>query len=555
MKSFLPICAVVLSVAVPYKSHAQSLTPSQQTEIESYILKQVTAEDPGVAIGVVRQGQIVLEAYYGLASLQHAIPVSAATRFNIASVAKQFTALMVLDLALKGKLNLDDDFRTYLDGFYTHIETPMPIRQIINHSSGIRDYSDLLGLQQKPWWRQVGFDNKDALALLAQQQELNMSPGSAHSYSNSNYTLLTELIASVSGQSFHEYAQAFFVRLGMHQTQFNKNYMAVIPHVALPYSDWGDNVWQQYPHLTNLYGDGFLYTTLKDQLTYEVTVQQAGSSDSELLVKSQQPIDNAYITSYGFGLELQNRLGRKAVHHSGSTGSYHAQTLRFPDEQLSIIVMSNNSNLWSGSIADYVASALLPAPAETASKSGPIPDHYALPRNPDALTGEYISPENTVVRIQQENDQLVWKRDNNNALPLIQESGSLYHFEYDPEIKVEFLDTTFVFYGSATEPRTYTKMPPFEPDISYTNGLTGTFYSSELDISLTLWLDGDGGLTLQNSARERTYPVQIIQKDQLLSSNYVLRPQRTQDQKIKALLLSYGRVQDLRFEKMIDSME
>ena len=553
MKSFFPICAVVLSVAVPYKSHAQALTPSQQTEIESYIHKQVTAEDPGVAIGVVRQGQIVLEAYYGLASLQHAIPVSASTRFNIASVAKQFTALMVLDLALKGKLNLDDDFRTYLDGFYTHIETPMPIRQIINHSSGIRDYSDLLGLQQKPWWRQVGFDNKDALALLAQQQELNMSPGSAHSYSNSNYTLLTELIASVSGQSFHEYAQAFFVRLGMHQTQFNKNYMAVIPHVALPYSDWGDNVWQQYPHLTNLYGDGFLYTTLKDQLTYEVTVQQAGSSDSELLVKSQQPIDNAYITSYGFGLELQNRLGRKAVHHSGSTGSYHAQTLRFPDEQLSIIVMSNNSNLWSGYIADYVATIFLPAQSETTGNPLTSQDQYGQPISQEKITGEYISAEKSVIRIQLKNNQLMWKRNNNNALPLIKETGSLYHFEYDPEIKVGFLEKSFVFYGSAAEPRTYTKMPQFEPDASYTTGLTGTYYSSELDISLTIWLEDDGALMLQNSARDRTYPVQIIQKDQLLSSNYVISLERTQDDAIIAMLLSYGRVRDLRFKKVDDS--
>jgi CubicO group peptidase (beta-lactamase class C family) len=549
MKSFF--FTIFLLLATFTQSIAQSIDVAK---IDQLIESKIKPGAPGLAVGIVKNGTIVYERYLGLANLQHQIPVTDQTRFNLASVAKQFTALCVLKLVLDNKLSLEADIRQYLPQMYPQLKNPIPLKTLLNHSSGIRDFYDLLSISGKPWWRQEGLDNEDALALLMKQKDLNFTPDTEHLYSNSNYTLLAEIVAKVSGMPFPKFAKQLFADLGMPNTQFCTNYMQVIPFQALPYNDWGDGSWQQYPMITNLYADGFLYTTLKDQLVFEQAIQKTATQTNSLLSMSQKPIPNTRIQDYGYGLEISPINGYPAVHHSGSTGSYNAQTLRFPNEKLSIIVLSNNGNLWSGGIAREVATQILGRKKEELAFATQ-PAQVQAASTPSDLVGQYRSPENNVIRIQLKEGNLYWQMDNNNPRKLIQEKGNLYHWDIDEDWKVAFNNrpdstSSMVLYTKSEQPEVLKKLPPFNPSSAYLQACVGKYFSAELDLSFTIKLSPEKGLVFKREGGKNETKIEVVQKGELLASDYKMRLETSANGQVIAVLMTYNRVKNLRFEKV-----
>ena len=549
MKSFF--FTIYLLLATFTQSIAQK---TDFAKIDQLLESKIKPGAPGLAVGIVKNGTIVYERYMGLANLQHLIPVTDQTRFNLASVAKQFTALCVLKLVLDNKISLEADLRQYLPQMYPQIKTAIPLKTLLNHSSGVRDFYDLLSISGKPWWRQEGLDNEDALALLMKQKDLNFSPDTEHLYSNSNYTLLAEIVTKVSGMPFPKFAKQLFADLGMPNTQFCTNYMQVIPFQALPYNDWGDGSWQQYPMITNLYADGFLYTTLKDQLVFEQAIQKAAAQTNSLLSISQKPIPNTRIQDYGYGLEISPINGYPAVHHSGSTGSYNAQTLRFPGEKLSIIVLSNNGNLWSGGIAREVATQILGRKKEELAFATQ-PAQVQAASTPSDLVGQYRSPENNVIRIQLKEGNLYWQMDNNNPRKLIQEKGNLYHWNIDEDWKVAFNNrpdstSTMVLYTKSEQPEVFKKLPPIAPSSTYLQACVGKYFSAELDLSFTIKLSPEKGLVFKRDGGKNETKIEVVQKGELLASDYKMKLESEANGRVMAVLLTYNRVKNLRFEKV-----
>lgn len=536
MKQFL----FLFFLCVAILSFSQQLSDAQTNAIDQYIDGLIGENAPGGAVGVVIDGEIVYEGYFGLANLEHKVQVTDSAVFNIASVAKQFTALCILQLALEGQLSLEDDFRTYLPDYYKEVKDTIRIRHLLNHTSGVRDYADLLSIERDPWWRKEGFSNRKALEYLKNQKELGFKPGSEYLYSNSNYTLLTAVVAEASKMSFHAYFKALFEELGMSTTHFLRRYMHVIPNVAAPYSDWGDGIWQKYPMMTNLYGDGFLFTTLNDMLAFERAIQQ--SSDG-LLTISQQPIENSEITTYGFGLEFEQRRGYDVIYHSGSTGSYHAQTVRIPSKDLSIVAMSNNGKLWSGYITDKIEEILIPDGAEEKTK---VIGKYA--KAVKDITGEYLSSKESIIRIYREGDAYYWKLANNNPIKLNMEDKSLFSWENYETIKLGFDAEGFTLFYLGEEPKRYEKLEAFMPTASYKEGLIGTYASDEIDVSFSIQFDNNE-LKVRQEGVEDLYDLEIIQNDKFLISDYRLQPVRNADGTIESMLLSYSRVKNLRFKK------
>ncbi len=531
------LCLIVVS------TNAQE----QIIKIDSLLNAKLSEHDPGLFVGVVKNGKIIYEGYRGLANLQHQVNVNESTRSNIASTAKQFTALMILELALEEKLSLEDDIRTYLPTFYPKVKDAIRIRHLLNHTSGIRDFYDLMSIQQKPWWRQEGLDNEDAIELLEKQQDLAFQPGSKYVYSNSGYTLLAKIIEVVSGEDFHQHSATFFRNLGMKNTSFLKNYMYVIPNVALPYSDWGNGVWQQYPMITNLYGDGFLFTTLKDQLIFEQAIQNALINKQALLIKSQKPIPNSEIVTYGFGLELEDRLNFNCVHHSGGTGSYHSQTIRFPEEQLTVFVMSNNSKLWSGAIADEIAELFLPE-KDVEIRYDERWENKADAISASDLLGLYLSPDNKLVRIEAKDGNVTWRRGNNNPLKLNKETESAYSFFYDPELKVGFYENSLILFYPSGKAVVYGKIPNEEVSLSVLENYEGQYYSEELDVEFTLSLQNDQ-LMIALDRWDDKKEVEVLSRNVFLFFNYLLKVERDQFDRVRGILLSTNRVLNNKFIK------
>ncbi len=515
--------------------------------IDSIVQSKLLDNEPGLFVGVVQNGEIIYEKYQGLASLQHQVKINENSRSNIASTAKQFTALMILELSLKKKLSLEDDIRKYLPKLYPNVKNEIKIRHLINHSSGIRDFYDLMSIQQDPWWRREGLDNDDAIALLEKQQDLAFTPGSRYMYSNSGYTLLTKIITEVTGENFHDYSENFFKELGMNSTTFLKNYMKPIPNQAFPYSDWGDGVWQQYPMITNLYGDGFLFTTLKDQLIFEQAIQNAQIDNNMLLIKSQKPIPNSEITSYGFGLEMENRLNYKSVHHSGGTGSYHSQTIRFPEEKLSVFVMSNNSNLWSGAIADEIASTLLPKKETKVSYDKQL-ERISNKLQKSQLIGQYLSPENYLIRIEEKEGKFTWRNGNNNPIELVQEAQNLYSISYDNKIKIGFFNDEMILFYPSGKSSIYSKILNEEVTLTDIESYIGQYYSNELDVQFTINYLNEK-LSISMHGWDEAQDLELLNKNELLVFDYILKIERDQFNRVKGILLTTNRILNNKFIK------
>lgn len=518
-------------------------------KIDAIVESKSGEKDPSLFVGIIKSGKIVYEKYRGLANLQHQVKADSKTRSNIASTAKQFTALMILQLSLEEKLKLDDDIRTYLPKLYPAIKEKIRIRHLLNHTSGVRDFYDLMSIQQDPWWRKEGLDNDDVIELLEKQEDLAFTPGSRYMYSNSGYTLLTKILEVASGKNFHDYSQSFFKNLGMDNTTFLKDYMYVIPNQAQPYSDWGDGVWQQYPMITNLYGDGFLFTTLKDQLIFEQAVQNAEFNNNRLLIESQKPISNSEIKTYGFGLELENRLNYKSVHHSGGTGSYHSQTIRFPDEKLTVFVMSNNSKLWSGAIADEIANSIL-TKKQPEVKYDISMNRFQKKTSPESLIGQYRSPKGTIIRIQLKKGKIYWKMDNNNPFELQQEKGNLYSIVGSSSTKVGFtINKEMTAFWPDSDKRVYKKIASFQPTKPELEAYQGEYYSSELEVSFNLELNRKGKLMIWIGDREKPGVVEIINKNDLLFSDYRMTVERDIFNRVTGILITTNRVLNNRFAK------
>ncbi len=401
----------ILLLLLPFTLLSQDpeLPVGWKTEVIRLLQADVPDGAPGGAVGIVQNGRVLLETYAGLADLDSSRRIGPDTRFNIASNAKQFTALCVLKLIKEGKLSLDDDVRSFIPTFLPDLEDTIRINHLLTHTSGVRDVYNLWSLKGITWWEEV-LANRDAIALLEQQQSLNFAPGTDYQYSNSNYLLLAEIVTEVGGKPFHEYASEVFDKLGMSSTSFFPDHTDTIPQLARPYFNFDS--WQTYEWLTELQGDGALFTTLPDQLNYEIALHKTpprlDSAMRRSLVSSQQHI-RSLPGSYAFGLEHGNYRGIPLIYHNGSTGAWKSTVLRFPEVSLSILVMNNSGKFFAADLA-YAIADVIWGSRMTGQHYATVPGSTETPAGFDQLPGIYGGETNRPMRISDTSDGLEMTR-------------------------------------------------------------------------------------------------------------------------------------------------
>ena len=549
------LCTLLFITSCTLSVCAQNI---DATWIDSLVATKIADNAPGMAVGIVQNGKIVYESYLGYANLEHLVPVDEDSKFNIASNAKQFTALCLLRLIRDGKLGLEQELRSILPGYFSDVSPPIKIKHLLTHSSGIRDYSDLAGLQGKAWWRRIGWSNEDVLELLAKQQELNFAPGSRYGYSNSNYTLMTEIIKQITGSKFSDYAADFFAETGLLNTEFCTNYMAVISNKALPYSNWGDGRWQQYPMMVDLHGDGFLYTTLRDQLRWEQLLQNGTLpiADAGLLQVSQEPVKGAKITHYGYGVEIEQFGPHTILEHSGGTGSYGAHFIRFPEQKLAVVVMGNNGNVWYTMLARDIAGRIMGVtPPERAPAVLPASD-ADTGVSPQQIAGLYQAQDGKVATIEYLADTLYWKTYGRKDLVLESAAPNTFAPTIYPRSKICYTesDTTrsVTVYNPGESPREYLAIPPEEtlPE-SYFATLEGHYINQETGVEIQIEYLQEKEFRLTRGKRKSE--ARLILKDYLRTNGYRLNIVRDSFDRVTHFLLEYARNSNIRFERITET--
>jgi len=206
---------------------------SQSEKVDKVFTQWSKPDSPGCEMAVIKDGQIVYKRGYGMANLEHNIPMSPESIMDTGSVSKQFTAMAIALLAEQGKLSLDDDIRKYLPEIPKY-ESTITIRHLIHHTSGIRDYLTLMaiaGMRDDDY-----YIDGEVMGLLSRQKELNFKPGSEFLYSNSGYFLLSQIVKRASGKTLREYAdENMFKPLGMTRTKFYDDHNEIVKNRAASY--------------------------------------------------------------------------------------------------------------------------------------------------------------------------------------------------------------------------------------------------------------------------------------------------------------------------------
>ena len=314
------LAAVLLLGASLPLSHTLSAADTAVPAVDALFADYDSTASPGCALGVIRDGEFVYRRGYGMANLEHDIPISSRSVFRIGSTSKQFTAAAVALLAEAGELSLDDPLRRHFPEFPEWADE-ITVRQMIHHSSGLRDYLTLAELAGRGGDAD-SYSNEWVLQLLSRQQALNFPPGSSYLYSNSGYLLLAHLVQRVSGQSLKQYsAERIFAPLGMSDSHFHDDHTHIVPRRAAGYAPTGEGFRISMTTL-DMVGDGGVYTTVDDLLAWDRNFydNRLGRGGPELIRQLTTPaaLNDGEPLDYAFGLMVRDYRGLPTVSHGGA---------------------------------------------------------------------------------------------------------------------------------------------------------------------------------------------------------------------------------------------
>jgi CubicO group peptidase (beta-lactamase class C family) len=402
----LAICsvAVLLYLSGEVAPAPQRATAGSDARVDRLFDAWHDTRGPGCALGVSRNGAVVYERGYGTANLETDTPIRPSSIFHAASVAKQFTALAVVLLARDGKLSVDDDIGKYVPELPDY-GTPITIRHLLTHTSGLRDQWELIGLSRGRF-EENRITEADVMGIVPRQKRLNFTPGAEYGYSNTGFTLLAAIVKRVTGTSLRDFAdRRIFTPLAMATTHFHDDHTMVVPGRTSAYRRQ-DGGWRVSIPNYDVYGATNLFTTVGDLLKWEANFDRPVVGDRTLFEEMETParLTNGKATGYGFGLAVGRYRGVRVVEHDGADAGYRSYVGRFPEQGLAIAVLCNASTadptaLARGVADAYLGGALTPAQTDDAPKRVPLfdaPSRQAATVSSSALAayaGEYYSEE------------------------------------------------------------------------------------------------------------------------------------------------------------------
>src|SRR5688500_1181971 len=315
------------------------------------VTKAYVGPGPGCAAAVSLNGETVFEKAFGLADLEHNVSNTTQTIFESGSVAKQFTAAAVVLLQQDGKLSLDDPVRKYITELPDY-GSPLTIRHLLNHTSGLRDWGAVLSLTGAGRGERV-ISQDLALDVITRQQALDFTPGTEYSYSNSGYNLAAIIVERVSKQKFPVFVEErLFKPLGMKNSSWRDDYQRIVPGRAQAYSRQGNGPWRLNMPFMNVYGNGGMLTTVGDWMKWNAMLD-SHSLGAPLVnaLETRGVLNDGRKIAYALGLSIDSYKGLKDVSHGGSTAGYQTFLARYPDNKVSIGVMCNGTSPSAGGIA------------------------------------------------------------------------------------------------------------------------------------------------------------------------------------------------------------
>jgi CubicO group peptidase (beta-lactamase class C family) len=381
----LIIGVIVLLTLITAKANPpQSAETSREKRVEAIFSGMTSPDAPGFAVLVRQNGKTAFERGYGVRDLRTKAKIDARTNFRLASFTKQFTAMAIMLLAHDGKLHYGDKLTTFFPDFPAYGKT-ITVRNLLTHTSGLPDYEDLMDAAEKVkgpiWTPEHQIQDDEVLALLEKEKSGKFAPGTSWSYSNSGYVALGLIVAKVSGKSYGEFLhEKVFAPLKMNHTLVYQKGKNEVANRAFGHSKENSALKETDQSSTSAtLGDGGIYSNLEDlakwddalrnhTLLSEKEMQPALTparlaDGSEPHWPSETNDDNLHPgkpVSYGFGWFLDPYQGRQRMWHTGGTMGFFTVIERFPDDDLTVIILSNRTDWDREKLALQVADIFLP---------------------------------------------------------------------------------------------------------------------------------------------------------------------------------------------------
>ncbi len=551
--------AVLFALTLPMSSSARQVQGSLTDQIDARFEHLTRSNSPGLAMVVVRNGEVVLRRGYGLANLEHQIPITPSTVFDIASVSKQFTGLAISILVEEGTISLEDDVRDYIPELADFGHT-ITIDHLVHHTSGIRDWPGTLGVAG---WRMddvISFDQ--ILSFAFNQGDLNFVPGAEYTYSNTGFNLLAEVVARATGQSFRQWTwENLFEPLGMTSTHFHDDHTEVVPSRANGYSRGPGGTWHAVPNGLTALGSSSLYTSVDDLAKWVMNFDdpKAGSPSALERMKTRGVLNDGSRIGYAFGVNIGEYRGLPTVSHGGSWAAFRTALIHFPEQDFGVVVLANHTPFDPTStafrIADlYLEDELAPEEEDQASAAAEEdPSEVPVPISAlEEYVGVYKLGPAWYVRVTREGDELhvqataedrvfmaarseseFWVRDYGASMIFRRsDAGQVTHLEYRGSVAPKLDDLQ-------------------RPSLVQLAELTGEYESTELATTYQIILE-DGDLFARHRRHGDT-PLTHAWKDDFRGGAWFLRSvefQRDSDGHVVGMLVNAGeRNRNIRFRK------
>jgi CubicO group peptidase (beta-lactamase class C family) len=387
----LRLSGILMMLILSVCSYAHLVTGQERTrsnpfrKLDGMYSDLAVDGEPGFAVLVKQNGKVLFEQGYGVRDLRNKKRIDSITDFRLASCTKQFTAMAIMLLVREGRLHYDETLTEVFPEFPAYGKS-ITVRSLLNHTSGLPDYEDLMDAVEKQkgptWTPENQIRDGQVLQLLEKEQRGKFAPGTKWEYSNSGYVVLGLIVAKRTGKSFGEFLRArIFAPLKMERTLVFEKGKNEVANRAYGYSRKdGHFVETDQSSTSATQGDGGVYSNLEDLSKWDDALRNhtllSEKEFSAAILPANLPAGAEHklaedapdslrgkASGYGFGWFLDLKNPRPLMWHYGDTMGFKTAVLRYLDSGVTVVVLANRSDVDAGALALQASYSLVPAAA------------------------------------------------------------------------------------------------------------------------------------------------------------------------------------------------
>jgi CubicO group peptidase (beta-lactamase class C family) len=483
-------------------SFAQEVQKRQitTTQMDSIFSKWDTSDKPGIAVGVVSDGNILFTKGYGLANMEHKIPINTQTKFPIGDIAKEFTVFALLLLEERGQLSLQDDIRKYMPDLIPFSHS-ISIEKLIHHTSGLNN--EAVSKALAGWTTEDTFTKKQAYTMLQNQVKSLSTSGSVQRTSDAGFMILEDLIAKIAKMSYPDFIiKEVFEPLGMKNSVFDTQ-GDVIVNKAQGYYVQNDGFRSSSINRSHTIVSD-VYTTVGDMCLWakELGDPQIGTNQmvkkfDDFSVINNEKTNKSNRSLLTGGQRFWDYRGTQKLYHIEVAGGYASKLIRYPEYNHAIIVMGNDG-AYNGDEATaaselHIEDFLNPWPSNESVK---INSKKLSKKQLSAFEGNYWDADSHSTRkIHIANDTLMYFRSQGNESALVPLTKNSFKMITWGEVGVSFHSNANPMKMAVTVGEDDFHLTAFDTNASWTKDLdvfTGNYYAVDLGTSYSLSIDKEG---------------------------------------------------------------